>query len=1644
MSGTIDDRIVSLKFDNQAFESRLSETIKSLDGLSKSLQFKGAADGFNNITSAADHVNLSGMSSALDNISSKFSAMGAVGFSVISNLTTSALEFAKTVADKVLDPILGGGKQRAINIDNAKFAFRGLGMDVQGSMDDALAAVRGTSFGLDEAAKAAAQFGASGIKSGADMTQSLRGIAGIAAMTNRSFSEIADIMTSSAATGKVTNMDLEQFATRGLNAAAAYAKATGMTEAQVHQMATAGTLDYASFAKAMDDTFGAHAQEANQTFTGAMANMHAALSRLGAAFIAPQLDNQKNLFNALSPAIDGVAKALQPVINMFTWFSTMSTNRIVDFLGALDFTKLQEPMKNFADGIGHIFTDIQAFVAPIKTAFGEIFPVDALGTLTGLSDSFENFTASLKIGGETAAKVENIFVGVFSIFDIVWTVLKELVFTIFSVVEGFSGAGGGLLNFASGLGSSLSDLDNFLVKGGALHDFFLKLRQDIAGPIVFLQQLGGAIADFFRNLTGADAVDDTFGRVNSRIQGTESFIQQLEDRLSGVIDVFDKVWNYVKTWATTFGQKLAAAFKPGDFDSAVDIINVGLLGGVLAILHKFSTSTMHIDLSGGLFDKMKLAFGNLTNTLKTMQLQLKAEALMKIAEAVGILVISIVALSLIDSDKLTKALTAIGVGFGELMGVMALVNKLVDSKSAALKLGIVGAALIEFSIAAAVLTLAIRNLSGLSWEEIGKGLAGVAGGMLILIGASQLMADNSVTMVAAGVGMIAISTGLLILSEAVKAFGNMDWGVMGKGLLGVAGGLLIVAGAMNLMPASSVISGLGFIEIAIGLNILYLAVKDFGSLDWGVMGKGLLGIAGALLIVAAAMNLMPISLPITAAGILILSVALNIMAEAVKILGNMDMGTIAKGLFALAGMMLILVVAVNAMSGALTGAAAMVIVAGALVILTEVLEKLGAMKISDLIQGLLAIAAVFAVLGIAAALMEPVIPALLGLAVALALVGASFALFGGGVWMLSKGLETLATSGAAGLAAFVDMLKTLVTAIPELIGAFILSVVSQVDELAKSAPLLVRLLTVVIDQVLDTIIQLSPKIGAALIAVLKAALGFIQAEFPQFVQTGFQMLLAILQGIRDNIGHIVEVVAEIIVNFIDALTKKVPDIVDSVYNLLVTVLTSVAEKLGQAEFLFLAVAEAFVRGFITGFTTYMPGIADFFIGLPGNILGWIGDLAPTLLTKGIDLLTGFLTGVVQKAIDLETWWLGLPFTILGWIGDVVPTLLTKGLDIITGFLTGVVQGAIAVETWWIGLPAAVIGWIGDVVPTLVTKGVDIIGGFLNGVIVKAIEVEAWWIGLPGAVLGWLGDVVPTLVGKGVDIIKGFLDGIVEKAIDVMNWYLGLPGQVLGWLVGADVWLVDKGHDILAGLLSGITEKFGDIMSWALGLGDSIKNLIGNAAGWLAQVGIDMIKGLWDGIGSMAGWLKDKVTGLAGDVVDDFKSGFGILGSPSKHLCDIGKQAGLGLANGLLDMSNPVRDAATHLNDQVANSFNPEMTVEGINRVFNEMVSHLEGLGDFNPTITPVLDLTKVKMGAQEIGSLMDVMPISPTTSFEQARLISTTADLSKSAADPAAQVGPTEITFNQNNYSPEALSVSDIYRNTNSQIARAKEELGIS
>ena len=381
MSKTIDEKVVEMRFDNKQFEKNVKTTLSTLDKLKAKLNLTGASKGLEEVSKASKKVDFSNMESSLAALEKRFSTTGIVGMTVIQNLTNAAINFAKQIKSFSIGGIIEGGKSRATKIENAKFQIKGLLRDyedAQDRLDDIMAdvnyGVESTAYGLDAAASVAAQLVASGMQAGDGMKAALRGISGVAAMTNSTYEDIGRIYTTVAGNGRLMGDQLLQLSARGMNAAAVLAKYLGTTEAKVREMTSKGKISFEMFSKAMDDAFGEHAKDANKTLNGVISNIKAALAKIGADFYGPLIAENSPLvlfLNSVRERINEIRKTLTPITKEVT-------DRINNFITALNklFTDKNlfgyNPLANMAEKIQSIKDVLNGATAPIKKA-AEIF-----------------------------------------------------------------------------------------------------------------------------------------------------------------------------------------------------------------------------------------------------------------------------------------------------------------------------------------------------------------------------------------------------------------------------------------------------------------------------------------------------------------------------------------------------------------------------------------------------------------------------------------------------------------------------------------------------------------------------------------------------------------------------------------------------------------------------------------------------------------------------------------------------------------------------------------------------------------------------------------------------------------------------------------------------------------------------------------------------------------------------------------------------------------------------------------------------------------------------------------------------------------------------------------------------------------------
>lgn len=389
-------------------------------------------------------------------------------------------------------------------------------------------------------------------------------------------------------------------------------------------------------------------------------------------------------------------------------------------------------------------------------------------------------------------------------------------------------------------------------------------------------------------------------------------------------------------------------------------------------------------------------------------------------------------------------------------------------------------------------------------------------------------------MISTATGIVILSAAMKVLASACKDFGQMEWSEIGKGLAGIGGLLAELAVFTNLAGNAKHVMSTGVALIAIGaaMKIFASAVKDFGQLQWDEIGRGLTAMGGALAEVAIAVNLMPKNMIGIGTGLVIVGGALEIIANCMSKFGGMQWEEIGRGLTVMGGALAELAISLNFMKGTLGGSTALLVASGALAVLAPVLSILGALSWEAIAKGLISIAGAFTIIGVAGAVLTPLVPTILALSGAFALIGVGVLTIGAGLLAAGTGLSALAigftalaTAGAAGATAIVTALTVIVTGIAGLIPAVLTKVgegiIAICKVIAAGAPAIGEAVKAVVLTLIDVFVSCVPQLADGALQLVVGVLAALVTYTPQIVDLAFKFLIGILDGIASNLPSLI-------------------------------------------------------------------------------------------------------------------------------------------------------------------------------------------------------------------------------------------------------------------------------------------------------------------------------------------------------------------------------------------------------------------------------------------------------------------------------------------------------------------------------------------
>lgn len=1228
----------------------------------------------------------------------------------------------------------------------------------------------------------------------------------------------------------------------------------------------------------------------------------------------------RNVAIAISELITPVKEAFRDIFPPMTAERLADlTKKLKEFTEALKTGKLfGEDMNKIAEKIRRTFRGLFAIVDILKQAFVAVFDtIKPLFSLFGdgsnkvldftakIGDNIYEFDQWLKENEIFRKALDKVVDGIKVVIQViggfivmlkpVWEFIKEVVKYIQTIPDKLKA-----------VYDRLKD-----TKLGQLFDGF---KEKIVG---FFTSLKGAM----EGIKGVDTsgVTSFADKVRAKLEPLGVVLEKIKDMFSGFWEVLKTIGKFigkVAMWIISalgdIGKKLGESVKNADFDTTLDLLQGGTLVAVGLSIKKFFDNLKGVgDGASGILDNIKGILDGARGCFEAWQQNIQAKTLLTIAGAVAILTASLIALSLVDGEKLGTGLAAMTAAFGELIAAMKLLQSSAGSSKGLTK---VTTSMILMSTAVLILSAAMAKIAELDGDKISTGIAGITALIGELTASAILMSKFTKQMtkgttaliamaiairllvkplkelgaldtntllkgtatlgavmlelaiftrlagkvkVSTGLALIELAAAILILGKSIQKFGEMDTVVVFQGLEAM-GILLVELAAFTKLAGGSkkmVSISTGMVILGAAMLIFVKAVKGFGELNVETIVKGLAAMAAVLTEITIAMKLMPKSTILIATGLVEVGAALLIIGKALKNMGSMSWEEIGKGLLVMAAALTELTIALNLMKGTLGAASALLVASVAITALTLALKILGGMKWESIIKSLTMLAGVFTILGVAGLVLGGMTPAILGLSAAVLILGAGLLAIGIGVAAFSAGILALVASGSACTLMIETLIGAVIAAIPKMaasIGRGLVEIIKVLSSAVKEIGVLIRNLLVEVAQIL---VDAAPDLIGAIFFIVGELLTQLDECLPDFIEKGYSIVLSILKGIRDHIGEITDVVVDIVVEMADALGRNAGKLIDAAIDLVFDLI----EGLGQG----------------------------------------IEDNAERLR----DAMFSFCEHLFNAFCKF--WGIHSPSTVMA----------DQGGNIVLGLLEGI----------W--------DCLGDALKA--------IGEFFAKIFIA------------------IGTAIKNGVIAGRDFVVNIIKGIGEKISDAKKKAREVVDKIKEAITEKFYELKKKGGEVIDKIGEGIVGAWNSlkagVKTTARKAIDGIKDL------WedIKQAGRDFIQGFIDGIKGMGEKVWEGAKWLGGKAIDGIKKALKMK-SPSKEAKYIGEFFDLGLIQGFEEYADKVYDSSSDVGKEA---------IDGMSNAISKVSDILENDVDATPTIRPVVDLTDVNRSVEEMDGM---------------------------------------------------------------------------
>ena len=1013
MSTTVDERVVSMQFDNRQFERNASQSMSTLDKLKKALKFEKTAESLDTLSEATKRLDFSPMVDGLETVEEKFSAMEVIAVTTLVNITNSVVNTGKQLAKSLsVDQIASGWGKYNQKIQSVQTIINSTGMSLE-EVNDVLSQLMWfsdeTSFSFTDMTQALAQMTSSGGKV-EKLIPLITGIANATAFAGKGANEFSRAiynLNQSYGAGYLNYTDWRSLELAGVDSKTLKQVIidTGVAMGKIKK----GKVTVSNFSQTlkskwadisvMEAAFGRFSELSQAAYelvkngevkltdgTIFKADVETASDAIdlladkfdsiaSTAFMAAQ--EYKSFSDAISATKDAVSSGWMKTFDIVfgnleeskeLWTDVGDALWEVFAKGAKARNEMLQGWKDLGgrnsliQSFWNVWESVGKIITPIKESFRDIFPSVTAEQLADITSKLKDFTEKLKISDDTAKKFKRTFKGLFSILDIFKKTISAVIKPIGQLIgsEGLKNFVNLFLDAAASVGDSLTTLNgNF----------------DTTNISESFSKMVGIISDVINNAT-------------EKVKGFGNIISKIASKIGSTTSkVAGEIWETMKTvfgWISeniTATDIFAGLAGGGIFKIAIKLARLVSNiketledGGLMGLI--FGGIKGDKESNKGIADTFKEILGSVNETLQSFTSGIKVTSVVAIAVAIGILSSALRKISEINVAGLIKSLSAVGVLFVMLTKTFSTMNKkLADGRGK----GLIGASFSLILIATAINTLAkaIEKIGNLQLSAVAKGIVGVGAGLFILVKGIKAI-DKIKIPFRTSISIIALAKACSILGDALKKFGEMTWGSIARGLAAMGGALAeLVAVTKYLNKKFGLLNAISIDIIVLGLSKLADALTKFGAMSWEQITRGLVAMGVALLEVSkfssAITKLGKWSALLGGVTIDIIILGLNKLANALTKFGEMSWEQITRGLVAM-GLALLEVSKFSSVItklgkwSALLGSITIDIIILGLNKLANALAKFGEMSWEQIGQGLVAMGLALGELGLAVGL----------------------------------------------------------------------------------------------------------------------------------------------------------------------------------------------------------------------------------------------------------------------------------------------------------------------------------------------------------------------------------------------------------------------------------------------------------------------------------------------------------------------------------------------------------------------------------------------------------------------------------------------------------------------------------------------------